>query len=172
MCWSSKILVDLLPAHAGIKGNGRAYRLVGKATSTGALFLGRAKVLRSLRHYLRTQSREDYAIDRLEERDVRRGSADDLPLEGWGRAVVNQSNILLELRNGVEAYLGLFWMRSYQLDPKWNKLSVLVADFSLVTNVNDVLLPNVVFVMCLSCETFAIDSLCLKLERHCWLFVA
>ena len=57
------------------QGNDRAYSLVGKATSTGALFLGGGKVLRSLRHYLWTQNREDYAFDRLEERAVRRGSA-------------------------------------------------------------------------------------------------
>lgn len=58
------------------------------------------------------------------------------------------------------------------VDADSTRLSVLVADFSLVMNASDAMLPNVVFVMCLSCEMFAADSLCLKLERHCSLFVA
>ena len=38
--------------HARVKGNDRADRLVGKATLTNGLLLGRSEVLRSLRHYL------------------------------------------------------------------------------------------------------------------------
>lgn len=45
------------------------------------------------------------------------------------------------------------------VDADWTRLSVLAADFSLVMNASDAMLPNVVFVMCLSCETFAADSL-------------
>ena len=63
------------PGHAGVKGNDRADRLVGKATLTSGLLLGRSEVLRSLRHYLRAQSQGHHTIDRLEERSVERGSA-------------------------------------------------------------------------------------------------
>ena len=41
----------------------------------GGLRLGRSKVLRSLRHYLRAQSQGLHTIDRLEEIGVERGSA-------------------------------------------------------------------------------------------------
>ena len=61
--------------HAGVKGNDRADRLAGKATLTSGLLLGRAEVVRSLRHYLRAQSQGHHTIDRLEERGVERGSA-------------------------------------------------------------------------------------------------
>ena len=60
----------------GVKGNDRAdERLVGKATRTSGLLLGRSEVLRSLRHYLRVQRKGHYTIDRLEGRVVKRGSA-------------------------------------------------------------------------------------------------
>ena len=62
------------PGHAGVKRNDRADRLVGKATITSGLHLGRSVVLRSSRHYLRAKSQRHHTIDRLEERDVERGS--------------------------------------------------------------------------------------------------
>ena len=58
------------PGHAGVKGNDRADRLAGKATLTSSLLLGKSEVLRSLRHYLRTQCQGHHTIDRLEERGV------------------------------------------------------------------------------------------------------
>ena len=56
------------PGHAGVKGNDRADRLAGKATVTGGLHLGRSEVVRSLRRYLRAQSRGHHTINRLGER--------------------------------------------------------------------------------------------------------
>ena len=60
------------PGHAGVKGNDRAAGLAGKAraTLTSGLLLGRSEVLRSLRHYLLSQSQGHHTIDRLEERGV------------------------------------------------------------------------------------------------------
>ena len=51
-----KLMWVYCPGHAGVKGNDRADRLVGKATITSSLLLGRSEVLRSLRHYLRVQN--------------------------------------------------------------------------------------------------------------------
>ena len=80
--------------HAGVKGNDRGDRLLGKATLTSGFFLlGRSEVLRSLRHYLRVQSQRHHNIDRLEERGVERGSARRSSLKGRERAIVNQTNI-------------------------------------------------------------------------------
>ena len=50
-------------------------------------------MLRSLRHYLRTQSQGHHIIDRLEERGVERGSARRSSLKGRERVVVNQTKI-------------------------------------------------------------------------------
>ena len=87
-----KLLWVYCPGHAGVKGNDRADRLVGKATLTSALFLGRFEVLRSLRHYLRAQSQGHRTIDRLEERGVERGSARRSSLIGRESAIVSQTN--------------------------------------------------------------------------------
>ena len=87
-----KLLWVYFPGHAGVKGNDRADRLVGKATLTSALFLGRFEVLRSLRHYLRAQSQGHRTIDRLEERGVERGSARRSSLIGRETAIVSQTN--------------------------------------------------------------------------------
>ena len=46
------------PGHAGVKGNDRADRLVGKAALTNGLLPGRSEVLMSLRHYLRAQAKD------------------------------------------------------------------------------------------------------------------
>ena len=59
----------------------------GKSTVTSGLHLGRSEVLRSLRHYLRAQSRGHHTSDRLEERGVERGSA------RRERAIVSQTTI-------------------------------------------------------------------------------
>ena len=98
------------PGHSGVKGNGRADRLAGKAALTSGLLLGRSEVLRSLRHYLRAQSQGHHTTDRLEERGVERGSARRCSLKGRERALVNQTNITTVsketlgklLRDGVE----------------------------------------------------------------------
>ena len=81
------------PGHAGVKGNDRADTLAGKATLTSGLLLGRSEVLRSLRHYLRSQSQGHHTIDRLEERGVERGSARRSSLKGRQRAIVSQTSI-------------------------------------------------------------------------------
>ena len=52
-----------------------------------------AEVLRSLRHWLRAQSRGHHTIDRLEERGVERESARRSSLKGRERAIVNQKKI-------------------------------------------------------------------------------
>ena len=107
-----KLLWLYCPGHAGVKENDRADRLADKAAVTSGLFLGRSEVLRSLRHYLRTQSQGlgHHTIDRLKERGVERGSARRSSLKGRERVIVNQTNIgavslaMLEkrLRDGVE----------------------------------------------------------------------
>ena len=95
--WTVAFYTQLLwvycPGHAGVNGNDRADRLAGKAAFTRGLLLGRSEVLRSLRHYLRTQSRGHHTIDRLEEREVERGSARRHSLKGRERAIVSQTNI-------------------------------------------------------------------------------
>ena len=54
------------------------------------LHLGRSEVLRSLRHYLRAQSRGHHTINRLQETGVERGSASRSSLKGRERAIINQ----------------------------------------------------------------------------------
>ena len=83
-----KLLWVYCLGHAGVKGNDRADRLMGKATLTSGLFLGRSEVLRSLRHYLRAQSQGHHTSDCLAERGVERGSARRCSLKGRERAVV------------------------------------------------------------------------------------
>ena len=79
--------------YAGAKGNDGADTLAGKVTLTSGLILGRSEVLRSLRHYLRSQSQGHHTIDRLEETDVERESARRSSLKGRERAIVSQTNI-------------------------------------------------------------------------------
>ena len=88
-----KLLWVYCPEHAGVKGNDRADGLAGKATLTSGLLLRRSEVLRSLRHYLLAQSQGHHIIDRLEERDVDRGSAGRSFMKGRERAIVNQTNL-------------------------------------------------------------------------------
>ena len=90
-----KLMWVYCPGHAGVKGNDRAAGLAGKAraTLTSGLLLGRSEVLRSLRHYLLSQSQGHHTIDRLEERGVERGIARRSSLKGRERAIVNQTNI-------------------------------------------------------------------------------
>ena len=61
--------------HARVKGNDQADKLVGKATLTSGLLLGRSEVLRSLRHYLRAQNQGHHTIDRLEDSGMGRENA-------------------------------------------------------------------------------------------------
>ena len=88
------------------------------------LFERRAEVLRSLRHYLRVQSQGHHIIDRLEERDVDRGSAGRSFMKGRERAIVNQTNLRtvskatlgkLLRETGWSAY-GLFRSHIYHLE--------------------------------------------------------
>ena len=73
--------------------DGRADRLAGKETIISGLLLVRSEVLRSLRHYLRSQSQGHHTIDHLEERGVERGSARLCSLKGRERAIVTQTNV-------------------------------------------------------------------------------
>ena len=86
-------LIRNCPGHAGVNGNDRAGRMAGYASLTSGLLLGRSEVLRSLRHYLRTQSQGHHIIDCLEERGVERGSARQSSFKERERAIVNQTNI-------------------------------------------------------------------------------
>ena len=88
-----KLLWVYCPGHAGVKVNDWADRLVGKATLTNGLLLRRSKVVRSLRHYLRAQSKGHHTINCLEERGVERRSARRSSLKGQERAFVNLMNI-------------------------------------------------------------------------------
>ena len=76
-----------------MKGNDRADKLAGEATTTSSLRLGRSEVLRSLRHYLQAQSQGHHNIDRLEERGVERGSARRSSLKRRDGAIVNHMYI-------------------------------------------------------------------------------
>ena len=66
------------PGHAGVKGNDQADRLMGKATLTSSLLLGRSEVLRSLRHYLWVQSHGHHTTDRLMREVWEEEALDDL----------------------------------------------------------------------------------------------
>ena len=88
-----KLLWVYCSGHAREKENYRGDRLAGKATLINGLLLGRSEVLRSLRHYLRSQSLGHHTIDRLEERGVERKSGRRSSLKGRERAIVNQTNI-------------------------------------------------------------------------------
>ena len=79
--------------HAGLKGNDRADRLMGKAAITSGLHLGKSEVLRSLKHYLQAQSQGHHTISCVEEGGVEGGSAQQSSLKGQGRAIVNQTDI-------------------------------------------------------------------------------
>ena len=81
------------PGHAGVKGNDGADTLAGTATLTSGLLLGRSKVLRSLRHYLRAQSQGQHTTDRLEEKRAERGSIRRSSLKGRVRTIVSQTNM-------------------------------------------------------------------------------
>ena len=48
---------------------------LSKATVTSVLHLRKSEVLRSLRHYMQTQSQGHHTTDHLEERGVERGRA-------------------------------------------------------------------------------------------------
>ena len=91
-----KLLWVYCPGHAGVKGNERADRLAGNATTTTGLHLGRSEVLRAVRQHL--QQLEDnkehhHSVDRLLERDVQKGSGRSSTLRGPERALINQTNI-------------------------------------------------------------------------------
>ena len=95
-------------------------------TLTSGSLLGRSEVLRSLRHYLRAQSRGHHSTDRLEERGVERGSARRSSLKGRERRPQSIRRTLelfqrLRLGNfretGWSAY-GLFRAHRYHLELK------------------------------------------------------
>ena len=122
-----KLLWVYCPGYAGVMGNDRADRLVGKATFTSGLLLGRPEALRSWRHYLRAQSQGHHTIDRLEETAVERGSARRFSLKGRERAIVNQTNtgtvskatLGKLLRDGVERK----WAFPSAYMPSWTELN-------------------------------------------------
>ena len=80
-----RILWVYCPGHARVKGNDRADRLVGKTTVTGGLRLGRAEMLRSLRHY---QGHHTIGGEGVERESAQRSS-----LRGHERAIVSQTSI-------------------------------------------------------------------------------
>ena len=86
-----------------------------KATLTSGSLLGRSKVLRSLRHYLREQSQGHHTIDRLEERGEERGSARRSSLKEQERAIVNQTNIgtVSKATLGKRPRIGLEYIRAF-----------------------------------------------------------
>ena len=88
-----KLLWVYCSGHAGMKGKDRAHRLAGKATLTSGLLLGRSGVLRSLTHYVRTQSQGHHTIGRLKEKCLERGSARRSSFKGRHRAIVSQTDI-------------------------------------------------------------------------------
>ena len=88
-----KILWLYFPGHAGVKGNDGVDRLADKVTITNGLCLRISEVLRSLSHYMRSQSQGHHTIDHLEERGVERVGARRFSLKGRERAIVNQKNI-------------------------------------------------------------------------------
>ena len=103
-----KLLWVYCPEHTGVRGNGRADKLAGKASITwGGLRLGRSEVLRSLRHYPRAKCQGHDSTDHLEERDVERDRVRRPSLKGWKTAIVKQTN------NGTvsKATLGNLWER-------------------------------------------------------------
>ena len=105
------------PGPAGVEGNGRADRLVGKATITRGLLFGRFEVLRSLIHYLRAQSQIYHTIDRLHERGwtiffQRTREGHRQAGEHWNRFKGNVG-VTLERWGGTH---GLFRVHRYQLE--------------------------------------------------------
>ena len=93
-----KLLWVYWPGHAGVKGNERADRLAGNATTTTGLRLGRLEVLRAVRQHL--QQLEDnqehhHSVDHLLERDVQKGSGRWSTLQGPERALINQTSMEL-----------------------------------------------------------------------------
>ena len=113
--------------HAGMKGNDWTDMLAGKATLTSGLLLRRSEVLRSLRHYLQAQSQGHHTTDRLEERDVERGNARNLPwkdergpssirrtLEPFQRQQCRNFREMGEAHN-----YRLFWSHRYRVELNW-----------------------------------------------------
>ena len=88
------------PGHTGVKGNERADRLADKTTVTNAMRLLRSEMLRSLRHYVRAQSRgyHHHTIGRLVGRGMEREGARRSSLKGRERIIVNQMNIKTVLK--------------------------------------------------------------------------
>ena len=74
-----KFLLMYCPGHAGEKGNDWADRLAGKATLTSGLLLGRSEVLRSLIHYLRTQTKDITSSITWRREAWKEEALDDLP---------------------------------------------------------------------------------------------
>ena len=73
----------------GVKENYREDRLAGKEAVANGLHFGRSEVLKSLRHYPRSQIQGYHT---MEERGVERGSARRSSLKGRERAMINQTN--------------------------------------------------------------------------------
>ena len=116
----------LCPSHTPARVLSWTCQSEGNDRADRGLILGRSEVLRSLRHYLRSQSQGHHNIDRLEESGVERGSARRSSLKGRERAIVNQTNIGTVskatlgklLRDGWSAH-GLFRTYKYHLELNW-----------------------------------------------------
>ena len=128
MCqWSTpKRPVGVLPWTCRTEGKWPSSTLAGKTTLTNGLLLGRSEVLRSLRHYLRTQSQGHHTIDHLVERGVERRSVRRSSLKGrechrqsdehWNRFKGNGWGNFLETW---WSPCGLFRAHRYHLELNW-----------------------------------------------------
>ena len=111
----------------------RADRLVGKTAIESGLRVERSEVLRSLRHYLLTQSQGHHATNHT---GVVRGSARRSSLNGRKWDIVNQTNIENYIFKGsVGRNFWKMWRNaaglfgacicSYHLELNWNELILL-----------------------------------------------
>ena len=113
--------------------NTRVDRLVGKTAIESGLRVGRSEVLRSLRHYLLTQSQGHHATNHT---GVERGSAQRSSLNGRKWDIVNQTNIENDIFKGNvgrnfwkmwRGAAGLFGVCicSYHLELNWTEIILL-----------------------------------------------
>ena len=69
------VLPRTCPNEGKCLSRSKIWQVLGKATLTSGLLLGRSEMLRSLRHYMWEQSQGHHTSDCLEKRGVERGSA-------------------------------------------------------------------------------------------------
>ena len=161
----SKLQWVYCPGHAGVMGTNQAHRLAS------GLRLGKSEVLRSLRHYLRTQNRGHHTIDRLEGWGMERGSARRSSLKGWEMAIVNHMNTgtvskavfwkLLRERDG--AYMGF----SEHIDTILNWTVLLLLFLLLITVVVVFIFFFLFFFLSARGELCLLECI-LSLSSGCW----